>query len=1003
MKEPRVTEPEIIDVLLGDADPVLEARVRQAVRQNLTVAAQYAKWAELIPAVKTSVAPVKAMRERVKQGVMGRLHEQKDEAPAATRPEIRIPQEILIGRRWRWQDLLGRRGWAMLPALFMIAPEETIYGGPLSDISWRLRDAWENRKWKVAIPASALAVGLLFAVVYLALAAFQWNTRTMVTGEVSGNVLAYRLEKAAGDAQPVPLRAGERIRIPARIVVAAGAQVDFRLPDKSILRIADPVDVSIESARRVRQASGTASYRVAKSLFRDNFTVLIPQGTVEDLGTEFKVALNDKRRAVVNVTAGRVRVMPESGQSVEAVAGERAIMSAQAAAVEPIPRHRDLADERAKFRTKLLKREAAPGGQKVGPAPKGYQEIRYSSGKLKLKGWVTEDPRDGTKHPAVVYLHDGAGLGKEDWAQAEALRKAGYVVLAPLARGEGGNPGFFECYYGEVDDAVAAGNFVSGRPYVDPAHVFLAGRGTGGTLAILTAMVPSPFAAAVAIGGLTDAGLYYRGWSAERVPFDTSNPAEGLLRTAKAFPESIRCPLHLIIGEQERALMGMARELAREADKRGKACKVWTVKGKGAGALAEATAQSGKIFGELTGGNDQAATLQISYKPKKMMLTAGSNLFALVQPQSIALSADEAPVQLKKAPPFTSAKPLLGVLKMRLEDRVVEAVVACDQKLNGKWRIYFDSNLNGDLTDDPSFTEGEDFLAGQFFEVGLLDRNNALWLRRPVKIDLNATSGSVGVVEDRLEFINRTYYAGEVTIKGGETGVGKGKKPMFLLLDADSDGDYFDADGSLGVWADGGGKEDSYEVASLAPIGSPTLHAGYQWNLARDLGGGFQLTGNKIDMLNKKRLLTGEPLPSLEVNTITGEKVKLAPAKGQYLLIYVWSTWASPELPDSPANIQEMYGKLKDRGLAMVGISVDYRRQDLLAYLKENTIKWPQVYNGPNLWSGVAAELGVEASPYTILVDPRGMVVSLGSNADELFSLLDDALPKAGIEKAEKE
>jgi dipeptidyl aminopeptidase/acylaminoacyl peptidase len=43
--------------------------------------------------------------------------------------------------------------------------------------------------------------------------------------------------------------------------------------------------------------------------------------------------------------------------------------------------------------------------------------------------------------------------------------------MTPTLRGENGNPGNFECFYGEVDDVIAAGRYLATLPYVDPKHI----------------------------------------------------------------------------------------------------------------------------------------------------------------------------------------------------------------------------------------------------------------------------------------------------------------------------------------------------------------------------------------------------------------------------------------------------------------------------------------------------------------------------------------------------
>jgi dienelactone hydrolase len=117
---------------------------------------------------------------------------------------------------------------------------------------------------------------------------------------------------------------------------------------------------------------------------------------------------------------------------------------------------------------------------------------------------------------------------------------------------------------------------VASLPGVDPSRVYLTGRGAGGTLALLAAMVPSPYAAIAAIEGMPDpaALLDHRGLA----PFDAHNSQERLLRTPLAFTDSLRVPLLLCYGAADPAQAAGTR-LAHEATLLGKNCRLETLEG----------------------------------------------------------------------------------------------------------------------------------------------------------------------------------------------------------------------------------------------------------------------------------------------------------------------------------------------------------------------------------------------------------------------------------------
>ncbi|MEO0653074.1 MAG: prolyl oligopeptidase family serine peptidase, partial [Planctomycetota bacterium] len=113
--------------------------------------------------------------------------------------------------------------------------------------------------------------------------------------------------------------------------------------------------------------------------------------------------------------------------------------------------------------------------------------------------------------PAIVWITGGfpvARGGSYIWRRgpldneqsASAFRDAGVVMLFPTVRGTAGNPGLQEQFYGEVDDVVAAGEYLRGLPGIDPERVYLGGHSSGGTLALLVAESTDLFRAVFSFG-----------------------------------------------------------------------------------------------------------------------------------------------------------------------------------------------------------------------------------------------------------------------------------------------------------------------------------------------------------------------------------------------------------------------------------------------------------------------------------------------------------------------
>ncbi len=410
------------------------------------------------------------------------------------------------------------------------------------------------------------------------------------------------------------------------------------------------------------------------------------------------------------------------------------------------------------------------------------------------------------------------------------------------------------------------------------------------------------------------------------------------------------------------------------------------------GAITELSPAPG-VFGGTENEKDEVPDgIEVAYSPRVGLLDKDDDLLTFVKAQEIVLSANGAP-NVVRAPPFTSNLPLLGTIHTRVDGHVAQVAVACDEKLNGKGRIYFDADLNGDLTDDPYFDEGEDYAAGQPFTTGLLGKNNTVWLQRPIRIDRSSSPPTVGVAADRLEYINRVYLEDEVEIAMPDSDENK-VKHRFVLLDTDSDGDCFDPGGSLGLWTTLGNSESAPRIIDVAPLDKPVAHMGYKWTLKRGISDELTLVGQKLNKDRHKQLQTGKLLPKMKLQTVDGEQIEVGGVMEEYLLIYVWSTWFSSCQRDVPYDFNDLHDRFSGRGLKMLGISVDYRKDDLISYIEANKITYPQVYNGADLSEGAAGELGIDRWPQGILVDPTGTVISTGKSATELWSFLDSNLPK---------
>ena len=185
-----------------------------------------------------------------------------------------------------------------------------------------------------------------------------------------------------------------------------------------------------------------------------------------------------------------------------------------------------------------------------------FELVDYQSPVGPLAAYVSTDPGDGQKHPAIVWITGGDNNSIGDiWSpqprsndqSASAFRKAGIVMMFPSQRGGNDNPGKREGFYGEVDDILAATDHLAKLPYVDPSQIYLGGHSTGGTIAMLVGACSDRYRAIFSLGPVAAAGQY----GGEYVYCDPNDELEMQLRSPVYWMHCVKSPMYVFEGAED--------------------------------------------------------------------------------------------------------------------------------------------------------------------------------------------------------------------------------------------------------------------------------------------------------------------------------------------------------------------------------------------------------------------------------------------------------------------
>lgn len=111
--------------------------------------------------------------------------------------------------------------------------------------------------------------------------------------------------------------------------------------------------------------------------------------------------------------------------------------------------------------------------------------------------------------------------------------------------------------------------------------------------------------------------------------------------------------------------------------------------------------------------------------------------------------------------------------------------------------------------------------------------------------------------------------------------------------------------------------------------------------------------------------------PNFKLKTQDGKVIELAKLKGKVVVVNFWATWCGPCRKEIP-GFMEVYKQYKDKGLEIVGVSLDQDGWGIVQrYLERMPISYPIVIGDGEL---AEAYGGIDAIPASFLIDRKGNI-----------------------------
>lgn len=142
----------------------------------------------------------------------------------------------------------------------------------------------------------------------------------------------------------------------------------------------------------------------------------------------------------------------------------------------------------------------------------------------------------------------------------------------------------------------------------------------------------------------------------------------------------------------------------------------------------------------------------------------------------------------------------------------------------------------------------------------------------------------------------------------------------------------------------------------------------------------------EIQTLSKLRV--GAIAPELVLQTPEGDTIRLSDFRGKITLIDFWASWCGPCRRENP-NVVRLYHKFHPKGFEIFGVSLDQNRERWIRAIQQDGLVWK---HGSDLkgWQSIAAQTyGVNAIPYTVLIDQNGRILAKGLRGKQLEAFLE--------------
>ena len=132
------------------------------------------------------------------------------------------------------------------------------------------------------------------------------------------------------------------------------------------------------------------------------------------------------------------------------------------------------------------------------------------------------------------------------------------------------------------------------------------------------------------------------------------------------------------------------------------------------------------------------------------------------------------------------------------------------------------------------------------------------------------------------------------------------------------------------------------------------------------------------------------PYREIVARTIDGKEIRLSDyvGKKQLILLDFWASWCIPCIQEVPL-LKKLQEKYKNQGLLIMGVSVDSDREKWQGALDKHQPAGIQISELKGWESTSRVDYGVQAIPFTVLIDASGKILARNPHGPLLEEIIE--------------